>query len=186
MAHKNIYGTGGVVFQDLINQGEYIYFPTGYATINKKQVYKRITTNKGKIITKHKGWRLFLTIRLQNFCDTDYINIQKVLHNISYMTNQTRLDKSIYIYPKVSSIYSGFEADNKAIRCLADGMTIKFQKVADRLHQGEYVVLEFISIGLEKDLSLYSTVPYDNLVTNDGSNIITDDYDDIIVVNGGE
>ena len=184
MAHKNIYGTGGVAFQDLIDQGEYIYFPTGYATLSKKHIYKRITTNKGKIVSKHKGWRIYLTIRLQNFCDNDYINIQKVLHNISYMTNQTGLDKAIYIYPKVNSMYSGFELDNKAIRVLADDMTIKFQKVADNLRQGEYLILEFVTVGLEKDLSLYTALSYDNLITDDGTNIITDSFDDIIIVNG--
>ena len=186
MAHKNIYGTGGVVFQDLINQGQYIYFPTGYATINKKHIYKRITTNKGKIVSKHKGWRIYLTVKLKNYCDDDYINIQKVLHNISYMTNQTGIDKSIYIYPKVDSMYSGFEFNNKAIRVLADDMTIKFQKFEHSFLFGEYVILEFITVGLEKDLSLYTSALYDNLVTDDGTNIITDDGNEIIIVNGGE
>ena len=111
---------------------------------------------------------------------------KKVLHNISYMTNQTGLDKSIYIYPKVDSMYSGFEFNNKAIRVLADGMTIKFQKFAHSFLFGEYVILEFITVGLEKDLSLYTSVLYDNLVTDDGTNIITDDGNEIIIVNGGE
>ena len=63
--------------------------------LQTKHIYKRITTNKGKIVSKHKGWRIYLTVKLKNYCD-DYI-YKKVLHNISYMTNQTGLDKSIYI-----------------------------------------------------------------------------------------
>ncbi len=175
MSYKNIYGTGGVVFQDLINQGEYIYFPTAVATISQERIYKKITQNKGRNIIKHKGWRLHHTITINNFCDDDYINILKLLENIKYMTNQTGLDKAIYYYPKVASFYEGFELNNKNYRVIADKMTIKFSKIADTIKQGEILTITFTSIGLNNNLQINSNILNKTLVDHNGSNIITRD-----------
>lgn len=186
MAYKNIYGTGGIAFRDLINQGQYIYFPTAIATIDKKKIEKVITGNKGKIKRKHKGWRLNHTVVIQNFCEDDYINILALLENISYMTSQTGLDKSIYFFPKVSDNYVGFDQDFKNYRVLADGMSIKFSKIADTLSQGEYCTLNFTTIGLETDLSYYASVGLDGLVTNDGTIVIDNNESQFIIVSEGD
>lgn len=173
MSYLNIYGTGGVVFQDLINVGEYLYFPTAIANIRKKRVYKQHKQNRGKTNQKHKGWRLYHDIKILNYCDDDYINIQKLLRSISYMTNQSGLDKTIYYYPKVDDFYEGFDRDYKSYRVVSDRMRIRFEKISGSIMFGEVLKITFTSYGLDSKLLINASVENQTLVDHKGDNLVS-------------
>lgn len=185
MTDNYIYGRGGCSF--VLPDYEVLFIEDSIVKISQEVVKTTLTNNRGRRITKIKGYRLSFSVSINNIREDDYTKIMTLLAYIQYATSSNNTtDKSLQFYPRTKSKASIYDIDAlyRGFSVLAINNIIRPKRIASGHSQaGEVFTFNFTGRTLSSKIDIYKDVSFSILRDNEGDSIVDENNDSLIIIN---